>query len=124
MVSDIPKLWNPKGFFRVLFKLFLNPVFAEGVELFHLFSAKTSSNLCHQDKSRISALLTKTRNFGLALVWFLGSLECSEHRDTQLFTSAGWTMILQTITSLTYAVLLNTESLSLSEKQHGPIQRQ
>lgn len=33
-------------------------------------------------------------------------------------------MIFQTMTSLTYAVLLSTESLSLSEKQHGPIQRQ
>lgn len=30
-------------------------------------------------------------------------------------------MIFQTITSLTYVALLNTESLSLSEKQHGPL---
>lgn len=123
MVSGIPKLWNPKGFFRVLFKLFLNPVFAEGAELFQLFSTKiSSSNLCHQDETCISTLLTKPWNFGLALVWFLGSLECFERRNTKLFISAGWAMIFQTITSLTYAVLLNTGSLSLSEKQDGSIQ--
>lgn len=123
MVSGIPKFWNPKGFFRVLFRLFLNPVFAEGAELFHLFSAKiSSSSLCHQDKTCISTLRTKPWNLGLALVWFLGSLECFERRDTKLFISAGWAMIFHTITLLTYAVLLNTESLSLPEKQHGPIQ--
>lgn len=88
-----------------------------------MFSTKiSSSNLCHQDEICISTLLTKPWNFGLALVWFLGSLECSEHRNTKLFISAGWAMIFQTITSLTYAALLNTESLSLSGKQDGSIQ--
>lgn len=33
-------------------------------------------------------------------------------------------MIFQTITSLTYAVLHNTTSLSLPQKQHGPTPRQ
>lgn len=122
MVSGIPKLWNPKGFFRVLFKMFLTQYLLKELSFFHLFSAKiSSSSLPHQDKTGISTLLTKPWNVGLALVWFLGSLECFEHRDTKLFISAGWAMIFQTITSLTYAVLLNTESLSLSEKQQGPL---
>lgn len=72
MVSGIPKFWNPKGFFRVLFRLFLNPVFAEGAELFHLFSAKiSSSNLLSPAQDLYIYTTNKTLEpwFGFGLVF-------------------------------------------------------